>query len=483
MSATSLGSGAPLSDEERLEESIYGLEKALPHFSASEVLTVRQKLALLGAAAAIILLAAAFPKAVALLALGLLTLGYSSLVGFRIATFVVGLQSSAEIHISDEEALAIPDADLPIYTVLLPAYDEPRIAIDVIDGVGKLNYPRDKLDILICLEADDDVTVNAAQNAPEIAALARIELVPPAEPRTKPKACNWGLQVARGEYTTIYDAEDVPDPLQLRKAVAAFRQVPPNVACLQARLAYHNDRQNLMTRWFSVEYDTWFTNNLPGLAGLGVPLPLGGTSNHLRTDVLLACHGWDAFNVTEDADLGMRLERLGYRSMVLDSVTWEEANSDAINWVKQRSRWNKGYLQTGLIHLRHPRALVRELGWKKTAGIMLLLSGTPLLGMLNAVAWGLSFAWWLGSPGIIATLYPTWLYYPTLIATIVGNLSTIYINLVIAARSERPYLAWCVLVLPFYWVLMAMAATKAMIQLVTNPSYWEKTTHGLNNGP
>ncbi len=176
----------------------------------------------------------------------------------------------------------------------------------------------------------------------------------------------------------------------------------------------------------------------------------------------------------------MRLERLGYRSMVLDSVTWEEANSDAINWVKQRSRWNKGYLQTGLIHLRHPADLKRELGWKKMAGIMLLLSGTPLLGMLNALAWGLSFAWWLGSPSVIAELYPTWLYYPTLIATIVGNLSTIYINLVIAARGPRPYLAWSVLLLPLYWVLMAMAATKAMIQLITNPSYWEKTTHGLN---
>ena len=202
--------------------------------------------------------------------------------------------------------------------------------------------------------------------------------VPPAEPRTKPKALNFGLTLARGQLIAVYDAEDDPESLQLRRAVVAMRRLGPEVGCLQAKLSYNNPEQNLITRWFTLEYAMWFTFFLPGLASMGAPIPLGGTSNHFRRGVLRALGGWDPYNVTEDADLGIRMYREGYRVRVLESNTLEEANSDFVNWVKQRSRWYKGYLQTFLVHMRSPRQLRREMGWKGTAHFCVFVGGTPV---------------------------------------------------------------------------------------------------------
>ena len=188
------------------------------------------------------------------------------------------------------------------------------------------------MEVLLLLEADDEVTISAAREYAS-SDIIHIVLVPPAEPRTKPKACNYGLQFATGDIVTIYDAEDLPEPLQLRRTVAAFAKLPPEVVCIQSKLAYHNSHQNILTGWFTAEYNLWFGYLLPGMMRSSSPIPLGGTSNHLRRDVLEQIGAWDPFNVTEDADLGLRIHALGYRTAVLDSTTLEEANSDPINWI------------------------------------------------------------------------------------------------------------------------------------------------------
>lgn len=279
---------------------------------------------------------------------------------------------------------------------------------------------------------------------------------------------------------TIYDAEDIPDPLQLRRTVVALRRLGPQYACVQARLGYFNSRQNLLTRWFTLEYGTWFAFLLPGLVAVDAPIPLGGTSNHFRADVLRHVGAWDPFNVTEDADLGMRLERAGYRVGVLDSVTLEEANSDAINWVKQRSRWYKGYLQTCLVHLRHPGRSWRELGTKGMLGLLLFVGGTPVLAAANAIFWILTAMWFVGQPSWLPGLFTPFIYYVGLLCFTVGNALVIYLNIFTARRLDRPDLLVAALTSPGYWVLMSVAAIKALIQLAFQPSYWEKTTHGLH---
>jgi cellulose synthase/poly-beta-1,6-N-acetylglucosamine synthase-like glycosyltransferase len=308
----------------------------------------------------------------------------------------------------------------------------------------------------------------------------RVVKVPYAPPQTKPKACNYGLTLSSGELVTIYDAEDRPEPLQLRRAVAAFRDLHSSVSCLQARLSYHNTEQNIITRWFTAEYLAWFGALLPALAAQGVPIPLGGTSMHIKREVLNRVVAWDPHNVTEDADLGVRLHRLGYRTRVLDSTTYEEANSDFVNWVKQRSRWYKGYMQTWLVHMRHPIRLHQELGLEGALTFHALIGGTPFMALINPFFWALVLAWFVLKLTVVATLFPAFIYYPAMLSMIFGNFLLLYSNLVVVRIVRHERLVLSVLLSPLYWGMMSVAAIKAFIQLITAPSQWEKTTHGLD---
>jgi cellulose synthase/poly-beta-1,6-N-acetylglucosamine synthase-like glycosyltransferase len=267
--------------------------------------------------------------------------------------------------------------------------------------------------------------------------------------------------------------------LQLRKAALAFSKLPLAVACLQARLGFFNGAQNLITRWFQVEYSMWFRELLPALSKLGAPIPLGGTSNHFRTEVLLDLGAWDPYNVTEDADLGVRLTRAGYRSEVLDSVTLEEANSDFVNWAKQRSRWYKGYLQTFLVHIRDVRSTRRVLGTREFLLLMLFVGGTPLMAMVNPVFWGLTVVWFTVKPAWLMAMYPAPLYYLGLLSWLAGNFLFTF-SCMLEAIDVDDSLFVAALLTPLYWVMMSVAAFKALFQVVFAPAYWEKTRHGLD---
>jgi LPXTG-site transpeptidase (sortase) family protein len=463
----------------RLEVSRTRLETAAPDLSAQRLMRRRQwlVLAVIGAVVLICLILA--PLATAIVFVGLCTVVYLATVVHRVVIMMLSVRGESILMVSDEDARAVPDEDLPIYTVLVPAFREPEVIATLLTHLGALEYPADKLDLKLMLEADDTDTVERALAHPYSDEID-IVLVPPGEPRTKPKALNYGLTLARGEYVTIYDAEDEPDPLQLRRAVVAFDRSPDDVACLQAQLTYRNVNQNIITRWFTIEYLMWFTLFLPGLSITNAPIPLGGTSNHIRRSVIEGLGGWDPFNVTEDADLGVRLHRVGWRCAVLGSVTYEEANSDFVNWMKQRSRWYKGYLQTWLVHLRHPVRLARELGAGGFLQFNLFVGGTPILALLNPLFWALTVLWFLGKFDVIQSLFPAPVYYAGLFCWGVGNLSVLYITVLAARRSERPSLVLAALAVPVYWVMMSLSAIKAAIQLVSAPTFWEKTTHGLD---
>lgn len=350
---------------------------------------------------------------------------------------------------------------------------------DLIAAMRALKYPEEKLQVLLLLEEDDDVTI-AAADAAGVGDVVTVLLVPPADPRTKPKACNYGLHFSTGEIVTIYDAEDHPDPLQLRRVVAAFDRLPDNTACVQAKLAFHNGTQNLLTAWFTADYALWFGFILPGLMRSDSPIPLGGTSNHLRRSVLDEIGSWDPFNVTEDADLGVRIAESGYRTAVLDSTTLEEANSDPINWIRQRSRWYKGYLQTWLVHMRRPVGLWRGLGAVGFFRFTALMAGTPLIACLNMAFWLISLAWIMGQPQVIRDEFPAYVYFPALVSLIFGNVAVLYMNLIACRERRNSALLIAGLTTPLYWVMMSIAAIKGTYQLIRNPSYWEKTFHGLS---
>ncbi|TLH75018.1 N-acetylglucosaminyltransferase [Mycolicibacterium cosmeticum] len=449
--------------------------------SASRAVWGWQKPTLLTLLGITLTFAVLFPMQTAVTLIGLCTLGYVLTMTDRVLIFREGL-ASRPITISDEQARATPDADLPRYTILVPAYNEPEVVGDLIGAMAALEYPHDKLQVLLLLEADDDVTIAAARACGE-SEIISIVLVPPAEPRTKPKACNYGLHFATGQIVTIYDAEDLPEPLQLRRVTAAFAALPDDIACVQAKLEYHNGHQNILTGWFTAEYGLWFGYLLPGMMRSTSPIPLGGTSNHLRRDILDQIGAWDPFNVTEDADLGLRIDASGYHTAVIDSATQEEANSDPINWIRQRSRWYKGYLQTWLVHIRQPLRLYRILGPRSFLRFNLVLAGTPVIAVLNLVFWLITVLWFLGQPEVVGAVFPPLVYFPALIALVLGNAATIYMNLVALREDDRSDLLVAAVTVPAFWLMMSIAAAKGVYQIIRNPSYWEKTFHGLAAKP
>ncbi|MEI6701892.1 MAG: glycosyltransferase family 2 protein, partial [Actinomycetota bacterium] len=472
--------GVPHDEALMVDEAIHGLRRRNPLGSASVTFTRGQKYVTIGLGLSVLLCGALWPKSTVTWGIGIFTFIYLVTLFDRVRLFSAGLSSREMLMISDEEALALTDEELPIYTVLLPAYGEPDVIAQLLAGVGKLNYPREKLQLLLLLEADDDSTVDSAY-ASNDSSLFEIVLVPAAEPRTKPKACNYGLLRATGSIVTIYDAEDIPDPLQLRRVVASFNRLPQEVVCIQAKLVFYNDTQNYLTRWFTSEYDQWFGYILPGLMAVKSPIPLGGTSNHIKTEVLVEAGGWDPFNVTEDCDLGFRLAKQGYETAVLDSATYEEANSDPINWIRQRSRWYKGYMQTFLVNFRSPVATFNDFGFKRTLRLITLSIGLPLLTATNMVFWLLTLTWILGQPDVMRKFFPPLTYFGALISLVLGNAAIMYMGLIVAREDRKHHLLVAAFTTPIYWVLMSVAAIKAIVQLLFQPSYWEKTHHGLHD--
>jgi glycosyltransferase XagB len=464
--------------EEVLAESLTWVETASPGMTASSQINRGQKITL-GVAAALLLLASVLaPTGTVIVLTTTATFVYLITLWHRVHLVRIGLGDDSSIQVADEDARAIPDDQLPIYTLLVPAYGEPHVLPDLVASLARIEYPRDRIDVKLLLEADDEPTIAAAR-AIQTDLPVEVLLVPPGEPRTKPRALNYGLSFARGSIVTIYDAEDHPDPLQLRRAVVAFTRVDDDVACLQAKLSFYGGTTNLLTKWFTAEYATWFSLYLPGLASTKSPIPLGGTSNHFRRDALEDVGCWDAFNVTEDCDLGIRLQRKGYRVGILDSATMEEPNVDVINWVKQRSRWYKGYLQTWLVGMRDPRGMVRDLGWAGMGHFCLFVGSTPVLAVINLWFWGMTLLWVVTKAAVIQSLFPGMLYYLAIFAWFVGNVMIVYVSILTLRAVHRPELLVAALLSPLYWIVMAIAALRAMVQLVTDPSHWEKTEHGL----
>jgi glycosyltransferase XagB len=470
----------PVDDETaaRLRWSIHGLFEERPSASARSRFSVGQ---VVGIGVLGVIIVAGFwirPVITGTVCMGVMVAVYLLVLGMRIDLMV--RSRSGRYEIDDDEARSTPEDELPTYAVMVPAYREPEVMPHLVACLGALEYPPSRLDVMLVLEADDHETLAAAR-ALDLPAHIRIVEIPPSEPRTKPKALNFALTDTDADIVTIYDAEDRPDPLQLRKVASTLRAAGAEVACVQCELGYFNADENVITRWFATEYRMWFSRFLPQLSQADAAIPLGGTSNHLRRSVLLEAGAWDPFNVTEDADLGIRLRRLGHRVAVLDSVTLEEANTDFVNWVKQRSRWYKGYLQTWLVHMRTPRQLRRDLGWGGFVRFNLFVGGTPLLALLNPVAWVLLLLWFAFQPQFILAIMPWPIYYSGLLGWVVGNSLFYYLNLTVAFELGLTRVFRAALLLPLYWVMMSLAAVKAALQLIVNPSYWEKTQHGLSN--
>jgi glycosyltransferase XagB len=467
--------------QERLDHAVGQLYRQHPAASAAGPIWIRQVVA-------------------AAIAVGLLIGGFSVLPGATIAALsgivaIPFLCTTLLRFVALGEVIATParrqrgqplpltrfaqDA-LPVYSVLVPMLREAKVLPGLVKSLHALFYPKAKLDILVILEASD-LETQAAVLALRLPGNFRTVIVPDGAPRTKPKALNYALQFARGEYIVVYDAEDRPERDQLLRALETFRRHSPRVGCVQAQLNIYNPRASWFTRQFTIEYSALFDAMLPALARLGLPVPLGGTSNHFRGDTLRSCGGWDPFNVTEDADLGFRLARRGWRTAVVASTTWEEAPASLGPWIRQRTRWLKGWMQTYLVHTRQLWRLNAELGLRGALGFHALMGALlfsalvhPLFYMLLAYHF---LAGELLTPSDTMTGAVFWA-----IACInlgAGYLTSILVGALSVWRRGRWYLALSALFMPLTWLLMSAAAYRALYQLIRDPYLWEKTEHGV----
>ncbi len=453
----------------------FALARAEPRLSAQRVVLPGQAMAFAGCVAAIGIASVLFPYGTAIVLTILLGLGFASNIVFRALLVWIG---AAEFPHPEGR----PDADdLPLYTVLVPMYREANMARHIVRSLNALEYPRTRLQVIFAVERDDDETYGALaeQRLPPHFEIIR---VPPGTPRTKPRACNYALNFVRGEFLVIYDAEDRPEPDQLKRSVAAFRAAPDRVACLQARLNFYN-RRGWLAVMFTLDYSLWFDFLLSGLDRIGVPMPLGGTSNHLRTSVVREIGGWDPFNVTEDADLGIRLAAKGYRVSVLDSTTFEEAADTLPNWLRQRSRWLKGYIQTWLVHMRDPLRLFRNVGWKGFVGFQLFVGGTFVSAMLNPLLWMVFVVSALFGVEIFRDGDALVVARVSLAGLITGNALFIYLAMLGLVRRGWLHFAIYALTAPVYWLLVSIAGYRGLLQLLRRPFYWEKTHHGALADP
>jgi len=398
-----------------------------------------------------------------------------------------------------KEIQDIADVDLPPYTVLVPMYKENQLLISFVKYFKNIDYPKDKLDVRILLEEDDKETINVANNM-NLEAPFSVVVIPNVGPRTKPKALNVGFIDDKSEILTIYDAEDRPELDQLKKVAWSFNNLSDKVVCVQAKLTFYNPNENLLSKWFSAEYNSWFNHFLPALFSLSLPIPLGGTSNHFKTSILKEIGGWDPYNVTEDADLGIRISRHGYKISMIDSTsvrrttgdsglnqpiaviessTYEEANTKLGNWMYQRIRWMKGYLQTAIVNLRHPVKAAMDLSWRGFFSFFFFLIGTPITHLLNLFAWTVTILW-LMDYAVMPIGIPDFLLLGGWISFVGGNTFFILLHFIPAMVARKWKIALASLLIPLYWFLMSIATVVAVYELFKRPHHWNKTEHGIS---
>jgi glycosyltransferase XagB len=453
--------------QDQLHKATYGLEETHPQHSIR--LFIEQlknpnkvtKIAFYSTTALLLAAIVIYPRISMLAAFTILSLLYIAVQLFKLTLVVVGV-------INDKKDNKLKNHNkLPIYSILLPVHNEEEVLADLIQSIKRIDYPAELLDVKLIIEEDDASTLAAVA---EIKLPTFIEVIkmPPVHPRTKPKACNYGLQFTKGKYVTIYDAEDRPDPQQLKQVLAKFAASSEEVVCIQAKLDVYNREENIITKLFALDYALLYEYILPALQKLGLPIPLGGTSNHFIREKLIELGGWDAFNVTEDADLGIRIYQHGYRSEVINSVTFEEAPVTLKAWIIQRSRWIKGHLLTSLLHLQ----INNHLSLKKKLSLHLMLFLPNLAYPLLPIYVVLHL---LIDNHQLDLLWDLNMY--------LGSILPIAYGFLIIYTKKWHSFKSIIFATPFYYILLSVAAIRAVVEIFKNPFQWDKTQHGVSKLP
>lgn len=402
---------------------------------------------------------------------------------FNLFLIVRSFAKSPEIKVTPDEIEKYEkDHKWPAYTIFCPLYKEWSVIPQFVKAMADLDYPSEQMQVMLLLEEDDERSIDEVAKM-KLPSNFEVVVVPHSMPKTKPKALNYGLKIATGEYVVIYDAEDVPDPLQLKKTVIAFSLVSKKTVCIQAKLNFYNPHQNILTKAFTAEYSLWFDLVLTGLQSINAPIPLGGTSNHFRKADLHTLKGWDSFNVTEDCDLGIRLARHGFTTAIVDSTTYEEANSDISEWMNQRTRWIKGYIQTYFVHMRNPFKVLRGTKLLNFLAFQLVVGGKVMSMLINPLMWILTILYFTLRPiygNFLEAFFPAPVLYMAVTCLFLGNFLYMYYYAIGCAKRGYFELVKYSIFTPIYWLAMSLSAYRAFLDFTYKPHFWHKTKHGLH---
>ncbi len=465
-------------DEKYIRQSVLGLHEQSADISAVTTFTNRQLLIIFSWLCLLVIGLVLFSIITVQVINVMANVFLFIAVTFKLWLTLKGSRYELEEAVKKSEVRELQEEDLPPYTILLPVYKEAKLIRKLVLNLQNLDYPVEKLDIKLLLEQDDTETFNAVKEL-DIPAFFEVIVVPHHLPKTKPKACNYGLLFSKGKYLTIYDAEDVPDADQLKKVVCLFNKLPEDYVVVQSALNYYNKNENLLTRMFTLEYSYWFDYMLTGLESEHVPIPLGGTSNHFKTDILRNLGAWDPFNVTEDADLGIRVFAKKYKAGIVNSTTLEEANKEPFNWIRQRSRWIKGYMQTYLVHMRNPISLLKKLGLRGFLGFNFFVGGACFTFLAYPVLLLIFLTYLLAESNFMKDLFPDWILFICVFNLIAGNVIMVYVNMISVFKRKYYELIIFSILNPLYWLMHSTGAYIGLLQLIYKPFYWEKTNHGL----
>ena len=383
---------------------------------------------------------------------------------------------------NSSELDAIKYDDLPIYSIVVALHREAGQVKNLCFHLSRLNWPKDRLEIKLICEADDVETIEAIKRL-KLPDYFDLVAVPYAEPRTKPKALNYALPLCAGKYLVLFDAEDRPDPNQLLEAYYKFQNSDQKLVCLQAPLHIHNHSQTWLTRMFTLEYCTHFEGILPLLERWNAPIPLGGTSNHFKFFKLKSLGAWDPFNVTEDADLGIRIFRAGYRCGTLTRPTYEEAPPVFKVWLPQRTRWMKGWMQTILVHSRSPALILKQMGWKSFLMLHLLITSVVISSLVHPFFLFIFITQMMGDGGELYGVLDAAFRMSAIFVLISGYLAYGLLAFLVLGHNKLTHFRVYLFTLPLYWLLLSIAGWRAVGQLLLDPHKWEKTPHGLANQP
>ncbi len=396
---------------------------------------------------------------------------YFAVVLFKVLIFIKGY------HFKNNRFKTLKK--FPTYSILIPIYRENEFTLkNLINSIKKINYDTKKLKVFLITNTDDHLTNSIVKSIKLPSYFRHFRVRKPYNPKGKPFCLNKALRHVDTDLMVVYDAEDVPDPDQLKKAATMFANLPENVVCLQGRLNYYNRNENLLTMLFTVEYTTWFDYFIPGLSKMNLPVPLGGTSNHFKVKYLKKLGCYDAYNVTEDCDIGTRIARAGWKVAALNSTTLEEACVNLLLWIRQRTRWVKGYTVTWLVHTRNFYQIFCELGGRGTVAFILFVFGVPLVNIINPILYAITLIWLL--------FRPDWIQYVfsgigglSFLLFAAGNVALILMGAIAVCKRKWYYLCPVAILMPFYCLLQSISTYRALYQTLFSPHTWEKTPHGL----